>query len=179
MKRKKQPTQRNSFREQHSQLKTGCKKPRLFFLSSSPPTKGSSGYQALKAQKSPLVERLSQNYDIESFCWTKRCDQTLGLKQVYLMDGFPIMLNLIRAFLRERFDAVVTTGIPTIESIPSFLIAKVTGIPVIIKESHWYWPNTFSSKFSWSINKLMNSNSTLVVCSGKKSLQLLALHRHP
>ena len=79
------------------------------------------------------------------------------------------MLNLIRAFLRERFDAVVTTGIPTIESIPSFLIAKVTGIPVIIKESHWYWPNTFSSKFSWSINKLMNSNSTLVVCPGKRA----------
>jgi glycosyltransferase involved in cell wall biosynthesis len=139
------------------------------FLSSSPTVKGSSGYHASKTGKSPIIDKLAQTYNIKSFCWTKRRDQPISLKHVYLLDGFQIIWCLLCSLLNGRFNVVVTTGIPVLESVPTFIIAKLLRIPIIIKETHWYWPNTSASKFTWPINKLMVFSADLVICPGKRA----------
>ncbi len=146
-----------------------CERPRVMFLSSAPATKVSSGYHVLKAGKSPIMDQLAQVYDLTSFCWTKRREQLISLKRVYLLDGFQIFTSLLRCLLKGRFNVIVTTGIPVLESVPTFVIAKLFRIPIIIRETHWYWPNTLASKFTWPINKLMVSNCDFVICPGKKA----------
>ena len=141
------------------------------FLSSSPTVKGSSGYHASKTGKSPIIDKLGQTYSIKSFCWTKRRDQSISLKHVYLLDGFQIIWCLLLSLLNGRFNAVVTTGIPVLESVPTFVIAKLLRIPIIMKETHWYWPKTNVSTFTWPINKLMVSNADLVICPGKRAFE--------
>jgi glycosyltransferase involved in cell wall biosynthesis len=144
-------------------------KLRVMFISSAPATKFSSGHHVFKAGKSPVMDQLAQVYDIKSFCWTKRSEQSISLKDVYLLDGFQIITNLLRCLLKGRFDVVVTTGIPVLESVPTFVIAKLLRVPIIIKETHWYWPNSLASRFTWPINKLMVSNCNLVICPGKRA----------
>jgi glycosyltransferase involved in cell wall biosynthesis len=139
------------------------------FISSAPATRVSSGYHVFKAGKTPIMDQLAQVYDIKSFCWTKRREQQISLKGVYLLDGFQIITSLLRCLLKGRFNVVVTTGIPVLESVPAFVMAKLLRIPIIFKETHWYWPNTLTSKFTWPINKLMVSSCNLVICPGKKA----------
>jgi glycosyltransferase involved in cell wall biosynthesis len=146
-----------------------CEKLRVVFISSGPATKFSSGYYVAKAGKSPAMNLLAQVYDIKSFCWTKRSEQPIDEKLVYLLDGLQITISLLRCLLRDRFKAIVTTGIPVLESVPTFITAKLLRIPIIIRETHWYWPDTLASKFTWPINKLMAFNCNLVICPGKKA----------
>ncbi|QOR94772.1 glycosyltransferase [Thermosphaera chiliense] len=71
--------------------------------------------------------------------------------------------------MKGRFNVIITTGIPVLESIPAFLMAKLLRIPVIIEETHWYWPSTLISKLMWPINKLMCSKTDLIICPGKRA----------
>ena len=145
-------------------------KPKVLFIQSTPATRLSSGYH-VRGANSPVLEKLSRIYDIESFNWSKRQEQTINPNKVYLLDGFQIFFNLLNCLLKGKFNAIVTTGIPVLESIPAFIIAKLLHIPIMIKETHWYWPNTKVSKLTWPINKIMVSNCNLVICPGKRAYE--------
>ncbi|QOR94576.1 glycosyltransferase [Thermosphaera chiliense] len=155
----------NNFTNLHDQ-KT-CKKPKILIISSAPITPYSSGYHVKGRQ--PIIERLTQIYDVVPWGWTRRRELPISFKHVYLLDGLPIFLGLTRCILRGRFDVIITTGIPVLESIPAFILAKLLRIPIIVRETHWYWPNTLVAKLAWPINKLMCSNATLVICPGKRA----------
>lgn len=145
------------------------RKQKVMVLSSSPITKGNSGYYALKAGKSSIYDLLAVNYDVKPFFWSKRANVNMNLKRVYLLDGFQILGHLFNFLLKYRFDVILTTGMPVLESVPTFFFAKMMRIPIIIKETHWYWPNKLASKLIWPINKIMIFNSDLVVCPGKRA----------
>lgn len=146
-------------------------KIRVFFLSSTPLTRMSTGYHVVKGGESQINKQLSQIYDVESFEWTKRIESMYSLKLVYLLDSFQILTSLLRSLLTGRFKVIVMTGMPVLESIPTFIIAKLLRVPIIIRETHWYWPKTLPSMFTWPINKIIVSNSNLVVCPGKKAYE--------
>ncbi len=141
----------------------------VLFISSTPASQLSSGYHTVKGGQSSVFEKLSTIYNVKSFGWTKRHELPISSKCVYLFDGFQIFLNLLSCLLNGRFNVIVTTGLPVLESIPAFILGKLLRIPIVIKETHWYWPNTLISKFTWPVNKLMVTHSDLVICPGKRA----------
>ena len=146
-------------------------RPKILFISPLAPTMStSSGYYVyVKRRSSPILEKLSSVYDVRVFIWTKRFKQPISYKKMYLFDCIRIFINLAHTLLKNQFNVVVTPSIPILESIPAFIISKLLSIPIIMMETHWYWPNTLTSKLTWPINKLMCLKADLVICPGKKA----------
>ncbi len=143
------------------------KKKLNILLIGGPITRITSGYHvAKKGKTSPLWQKLSQIHNLQTFRWIKYLHMPISVKLVYLRDGVKIFISLARTILKGQFDVIITTGIPTLESVPAFIIAKFLGIPIVIMETHWYWPNTIISKLTWPINKFMVSHAKMVLLPG-------------
>ncbi len=147
------------------------KRKRMLLLSSPPATRITSGYHALKSDNSKPANPVSFRFEVEPFCWLNRLDWPISPKKVYLLDGYRISLSFLRCLLNGRFSVIVTTGLPVMEAVPAFFLAKILGIPIIIKETHWYWPKTFLSQLTWPANRLLVSNADLVLCPGKRAYE--------
>lgn len=78
-------------------------------------------------------------------------------------------LGVILYLLRRNPDLIVTTSMPHVEGFIAFVLTKLLRRPILLKETHWYWPSTFTAKLVWPINLCMARNATLLIVPGKRT----------
>jgi len=52
-----------------------------------------------------------------------------------------------------------------LEAVVVFIISKLLRKPIIIKDTHWYWPDTLPAKLFWPIARFMVKHANLFLCS--------------
>jgi glycosyltransferase involved in cell wall biosynthesis len=117
----------------------------------------------------PIEARLSKTFAI-TFLRYPSIREYIGF--LHLLQH-QLRFSIRNAFylLTHDYDLLVLTGIiPNIEGFVPFVIGKLMRKPVLLKETHWYWPNTFRAKVAWPINLWLVNRATLVIVPGKRVL---------
>lgn len=124
----------------------------ILYYGSPPLVYGSAGFYKLISSKgvNPFIKFLRKIFNIEVFSYTDRLNYALTIKQVYLMDFLKITFEIIRKSINK--DLLIVLGYPAFfELIVFLIISKLRRIPIIVRETHWYWPLTRISRFLWHI----------------------------
>ena len=107
-------------------------------------------------------------FDVEYFGWIKRAFYKISLKKVYLID-FPILISTLVKKAVDK-DLIITLGFPAIiEFIILTFIAKIRNIPIFVRDTHWYWPQTKISRFIWPIYFKLLKLVDGIICPGLAS----------
>jgi glycosyltransferase involved in cell wall biosynthesis len=109
-----------------------------------------------------------ESFDVEYFTWTKRAFYKIDVKKVYLLD-FPIFISTLVKKAVDK-DIIITLGFPAIiELVVLMFIAKIRSIPIFVRDTHWYWPQTRISKFLWPIYFKLLKHVDGILCPGLAS----------
>jgi glycosyltransferase involved in cell wall biosynthesis len=109
-----------------------------------------------------------ESFDVEYFTWTKRAFYKIDVKKVYLLD-FPILISTLVKKAIDK-DIIITLGFPAIIELAVLtFIAKIRCIPIFVRDTHWYWPQTRISKFLWSIYFKLLKHVDGILCPGLAS----------
>jgi glycosyltransferase involved in cell wall biosynthesis len=107
-------------------------------------------------------------FDVEYFTWTKRAFYKIDVKKVYLLD-FPIFISTLVKKAVDK-DIIITLGFPAIIELAVLIfIAKIRSIPIFVRDTHWYWPQTRISKFLWPIYFKLLKYADGILCPGLAS----------
>lgn len=151
-------------------LTSGKDRRRIALISGPISRVTSGGYFAAKHRSvQPIWERLRAKINIVGYGYTKCLESSMTLKHIYFRDGIKIIVELARFLAREKFDVIVTGGMPYLESVVALVFAKLLKKPLIVRETHWYWPNTIPSKLVYPINRFILSHATLIITPGIKA----------
>jgi len=129
-------------------------KIKVLHYGSPPPTYGSpSFYKAIphdsisKHVQPPMYYRI---FDVELFSWTKRLQYKMSVKTIYLIDFFSLVTSLFKRAITK--DIIVALGYPALVELLILLsVAKLRKVPIVVRETHWYWPQTRISRLLWYI----------------------------
>ena len=89
-------------------------------------------------------------FDVEFFSWTKRLQHITDTKTVYLTDFFSLVFSLFKRAITKDF--IVALGYPAlVELLILLLVAKLRRVPIPVRETHWYWPQTRISRLLWHV----------------------------
>jgi len=129
-------------------------KIKVLHYGSPPPTYGSpSFYKAIRRDSiSKHIQPLMyyKIFDVEFFSWTKRLQYKMNVKTVYLIDFFSLVVSLFKRAITK--DIIVALGYPAlVELLILLLVAKLRKVPIVVRETHWYWPQTRISRLLWYI----------------------------
>jgi glycosyltransferase involved in cell wall biosynthesis len=129
-------------------------KIKVLHYGSPPPTYGSpSFYKAIShASISKYVQPSMYHriFDVDFFSWTKRLQYKMNVKTVYLVDFFSLVVSLFKRAITK--DIIVALGYPAlVELLILLLVAKLRKVPIVVRETHWYWPQTRISRLLWYI----------------------------
>ena len=87
-------------------------------------------------------------FDVDFFTWNKRFYYKIDVKRVYLLDLFSLTISLVKKVIDK--DIVIALGFPALwESLILLIFSKIRKIPIFIRDTHWYWPQTKISKLLW------------------------------
>jgi glycosyltransferase involved in cell wall biosynthesis len=107
-------------------------------------------------------------FDVENFTWTKRLYYTISVRQIYLIDFMNLTLILIKKAMNK--DIIVALGFPALwEFVLLMFIAKLRKIPIFVRDTHWYWPQTRLSKILWPIYFKLLKHVDGILCPGLAS----------
>jgi len=128
------------------------KRARIFVYTAPPLVLGGAGsYKFLTSHGkavSPFKLLLGEIFDVKEFAWTKRALYKLSQKKVYIIDA-PFIAYYLFSDARDK-DLIITLGYPAfLELVLLLLISKLRRIPILVRETHWYWPQTKLSRFLW------------------------------
>jgi len=153
-----------------------AKKIRVLYYGSAPLTyRGPGFYKFIStlrkdSSKSSFTAIINEYFNAELFSWTKRINYKISEKHVYIIDALPLIFNLIKKSIDK--DILIVPGYPALlELIILILVSKLKRIPIIVRETHWYWPKTRISKLLWypyyNLLKFVNG----IICPGKAAYQ--------
>ena len=147
----------------------GAKDIKLLYYGSHPIVyQGAGYYKFISKGIYPFIEVLKKFFDIEVFTWSKRANYKISVKRVYVIDSLSLIYNIIKKSIDK--DILVILGYPALfEFIVFLIISKIRGIPLIVRESHWYWPSTKISRFLWYIYVNLLKFVDGLICPGKAS----------
>jgi glycosyltransferase involved in cell wall biosynthesis len=107
-------------------------------------------------------------FDVEYFVWIKRAFYKVSTKKVYLLD-LPILISTLVKKAVDK-DLIITLGFPAIiELLILIFIAKIRNIPIFVRDTHWYWPQTRISRFIWPIYFKLLKLVDGIICPGLAS----------
>jgi glycosyltransferase involved in cell wall biosynthesis len=123
-------------------------------------------YRIKQGGHSPIEDQLSRIFEITflrhpsiSRYITPRRSLPLKLK---------FSFSIATYLLRQRPNLLITTGVPHVEGFVAFLIGTMQRKTVLLEETHWYWPSTFTSKLAWPLNLWMVRHARLLLVPGKR-----------
>jgi len=74
----------------------------------------------------------------------------MNVKIVNLIDFFSFVVSLFKRAITK--DVIVALGYPAlVELLILLMVAKLRKVPVVVRETHWYWPQTRISRLLWYI----------------------------
>ena len=112
---------------------------------------------------------IRHGFYVDIFSWNKRIAQPIGIMKVYLVDGLKILFTLIRKVM--CYDVIIAPQYPSLVEFFSALVgSKVKNNILIIRETHWYWPQTTISRLLWPLYFIAIKHVDGLIVPGKKSL---------
>lgn len=156
-------------------------KTRIFYYGAPPMTYGVAGFYKFITSRGggldyPFMKMLKRQFNVEIFSWTKRIRYRWSPKKVYIVDAIPILFNLIKKSMDD--DIIIALGYPALLEFALLLfISKLRHIPIIVRETHWYWPQTRISKFLWYIYYRLLKHVNGVIHPGKASYGYWKKHK--
>lgn len=131
-------------------------------------TLGGSGeiYTVRDGSQLPIDSRLSRMFDIAFIRHPSICEYISSKK--LLLYKLKFSFGIIRYLFRHNPDLLVTTGMPHVEGFIAFAVSKLLRRPILLRETHWYWPSTFTAKLVWPINLWLTRKTTLLIVPGKR-----------
>lgn len=126
------------------------KKIKLCFVSSILTRKVVSAYmKRISGCQDPLIKILSKTFDVKLCCsdWFLHFDlEPFKLYPLYALCTLKWIKKL------KECDIIIVQGYPAIvELFISVVISKLVGKLLIVKDTHWYWPETLKSKLLFPI----------------------------
>jgi len=70
--------------------------------------------------------------------------------------------------ISHDYDLLVTIDMPNMEGLIPYFLSVLKRRPIILKETHWYWPDSFRAKVAWAINMWLVNRATLIIVPGKR-----------
>lgn len=133
-------------------MTTNNKKIRVLIYGSPPLALGGAGvYKFLTSDGKAgysFKDVMGKIFDVETFTWIKRATYRLSLRKIYIIDAPFIIYQLIKKACDK--DLIIALGYPALlELLILLFISKLRRIPLLVRETHWYWPQTKLSKFLW------------------------------
>jgi glycosyltransferase involved in cell wall biosynthesis len=109
-----------------------------------------------------------ESFDVEYFIWTKRAFYKIDFKKVYLLD-FPVLILTLAKKAIDK-DIIITLGFPAIIELAILVfIAKIRGVLIFVRDTHWYWPQTRISRFLYPIYFKLLKHVDGILCPGLAS----------
>jgi glycosyltransferase involved in cell wall biosynthesis len=105
--------------------------------------------------------KLSEKYDITRFRYIIDGSMT-SMRRFYLYHGFRYLFTLFKHLLEQRYHLFITPLFFP-EAIIIFILAKLSKKPLIVKDGHWYWPDTSLAKFLWPVFRCIAKYSNLLL----------------
>jgi glycosyltransferase involved in cell wall biosynthesis len=114
----------------------------------------------------PIEDRISKIFNID-FLRHPNIREFISLKRL-IPHRIKFCSRILGYLLKNNPDLLVTPGLPHIEGVLACLLSKLQRRPFILKETHWYWPNTLIAKVAWPVNLWMVRRATLLIVPGKR-----------
>ena len=76
--------------------------------------------------------------------------------------------------IRGKFNMFVT-GVATPEHFITFALSRLLRKPVVVIDSHWFWPRTLPARILWPIGKLIANHGSVLAIVGKRAKKFWAL----
>jgi len=155
------------------------KRVRIFVYTAPPLVLGGAGsYKFLTSHGkvvSPFKLLLGEKFDVKEFSWTKRVLYKLSQKKIYIIDA-PFIVHYLFSNARNK-DLIITLGYPAfLELVVLLFISKLRRIPILVRETHWYWPQTKLSKFLWYLYFRMLKHVDALLVPGKAAFKYWKRH---
>jgi len=139
---------------------------------------GAGAYKVLTSGGKVLYsfkDVMGEIFDVETFSWIKRAATKLSLRKVYIIDA-PLIIYYLINKARDK-DIIIASGYPALlELLVLFFISKLRRIPLLVRETHWYWPQTKLSKFLWHLYYKILKNVDGLLVPGKASFKYWKRH---
>jgi glycosyltransferase involved in cell wall biosynthesis len=120
-----------------------------------------------------MRKRLSDVFDITFLeCVSiNRFISPLNLLLYQLRYAFSVALSI----LKHKPDLVITSGFPHPEGLIAFAVSRMLRKDIILRETHWYWPNTLVARVLWPVHLWAVRKARLIIVPGRRSKQYLKL----
>jgi glycosyltransferase involved in cell wall biosynthesis len=114
-------------------------------------------------------EWISQEHKITTFVYSKQKRVWLDTRDFYISEESVLWLSsLAFSLIKGKFHLFVT-GTAAPEHIITFIISKLLRKPIIIVDTHWFWPKTMLAKLLWPMGKLIAQHATVFSVVGQRS----------
>lgn len=127
---------------------------------------GGEIYKLKNGQLLPIEDRISKIFDI-TFLRYPSIREYISLKRL-IPHKIKFSLKIALYLLKDNPDLLVAPGLPQIEGVMAFLLGKLQRRPIILKDSHWYWPDTCKSRLLWPIGLFLSKNAAILLVPGKR-----------
>jgi len=120
--------------------------------------------------KEKFVDKLGEFFEVNIFSYTDRALYDLSPYKVYVIDFPKIVYRLLKETLRS--DIIVCPGYGAVlEPLICYLSSRIRGSIFIIKDTHWYWRQTFLSKMFFHIYYKILTGADAIIVPGKASFK--------
>jgi len=117
----------------------------------------------------PVVKGLFEQYNCVHFCYQAYAPSWMGITRTYAYGGVKWLLSLPFRLINGGYHLFMTSSTIGPEAIVTFILSKMLRKPIIVMESHWYWPKTFISQFLWPFARLLAYHATVLGVVGLRA----------
>ncbi len=111
---------------------------------------------------------LRRKFELIEIVYTDRLHYDIHPYRVYIIDFPKIIYKYFKQLVKA--DLIITPGYGAVlEPLIALITAKLRGVPVYIKDTHWYWKNTGLSRYFWYIYFKLLRHFNAVLVPGRAS----------
>lgn len=119
----------------------------------------------------PMEAKLSETFDI-TFLRYQTIHKYISYRQ-YFLHLLRFSVRNASYLIRHNYDLLITVDMPNVEGLIPFVLGKLMRKPVLLKETHWYWPDSIRARLVWPINLWLVHKANLVIVPGKRVMKYL------
>jgi glycosyltransferase involved in cell wall biosynthesis len=117
----------------------------------------------------------SQKHKITTFVYSKQKTGWRNIRDFYISkEGIVWLSSLPFSLIKGKFHIFAAeTAAP--EHFIAFIISKLLRKPIIIVDTHWFWPGTMLGKLLWPMGKLIAQHATVFSVIGQRTRKFWSL----
>lgn len=126
-----------------------------------------SGF-AYRTAPSPIMKWLYEHYDVATFSGRVPLKTYAENPRKIYMLSFARLPSLLYFLIAGRYHLFIV-GMLTLETIITFIVAKLLRKPLIVMDEHWYWRRNLLMKLLWPFALFIARNTSYLIVPGQAS----------